>query len=329
MIDRDDSSKNALVRRPAAGDLAKADALEILKAVPEEEIWLAGQLSEQTRRAYRLDVADFCRALGVTTREDFRRVDRAAVIAWQRELKSAGVKPSTIRRKLSALSSLFTHLVDRRAADTNPVREIRRPKINRKHGTTASFSPKEARAILDAPDPQSILGLRDRAILAVGFQVGCRRAEIASMVVGSFHKNQGFDSLRFIRKGGEQHALAVHPNVASRIREYLEAAGHGEDQEGPLFRPVRGNRRGQTLRRFLDPDVIDRILRKYAKLALVATKGYSAHSMRATFITTALENGASLEDVQEAVGHADPSTTKLYDRRGYNPEKAASFFANY
>jgi len=50
--------------------------------------------------------------------------------------------------------------------------------------------------------------------------------------------------------------------------------------------------------------------------------------MRATFITTALDNGASLEDVQSA-GHADPSTTKLYDRRGYNPEKSASFFANY
>ena len=51
--------------------------------------------------------------------------------------------------------------------------------------------------------------------------------------------------------------------------------------------------------------------------------------MRATFITTALENGCSLEDVQRAAGHADPSTTKLYDRRGYNPEKSASFFANY
>jgi integrase len=58
-------------------------------------------------------------------------------------------------------------------------------------------------------------------------------------------------------------------------------------------------------------------------------RGYSAHSMRATFITTALENGAGLEDVQLAAGHADPSTTKLYDRRGYNPEKSASFFANY
>jgi site-specific recombinase XerD len=74
--------------------------------------------------------------------------------------------------------------------------------------------------------------------------------------------------------------------------------------------------------------MIDRVLRKYAaKIGL--KRGYSAHSMRATFITTALENGAGLEDVQLAAGHADPSTTKLYDRRGYNPEKSASFFANY
>ena len=69
-------------------------------------------------------------------------------------------------------------------------------------------------------------------------------------------------------------------------------------------------------------------LRKYAK-RIGLDRGYSAHSMRATFITTALENGAGLEDVQLAAGHADPSTTKLYDRRGYNPEKSASFFANY
>jgi Amidohydrolase len=58
-------------------------------------------------------------------------------------------------------------------------------------------------------------------------------------------------------------------------------------------------------------------------------RGYSAHSMRATFITTALENGAQLQDVQRAAGHRDPDTTKLYGRRGYNPKKAPSFFATY
>jgi len=78
----------------------------------------------------------------------------------------------------------------------------------------------------------------------------------------------------------------------------------------------------------MNPDAIDRVVRKFAaKIGL--DRGYSAHSMRATFITTALENGAQLEDVQRAAGHRDPSTPKLYDRRGYNSEKAASFFATY
>jgi len=76
------------------------------------------------------------------------------------------------------------------------------------------------------------------------------------------------------------------------------------------------------------PTRSNRVVRKYAG-ALGLERCYSAHSMRATFITTALENGAQLEDVQKAAGHRDPSTTKLYDRRGYNPEKAASFFATY
>jgi integrase/recombinase XerD len=78
----------------------------------------------------------------------------------------------------------------------------------------------------------------------------------------------------------------------------------------------------------MDPDAINRVVRKYVA-TLGMRRGYSAHSMRATFITTALENGAQLQDVQKAAGHRDPSTTKLYDMRGYNPEKAASFFATY
>jgi site-specific recombinase XerD len=82
------------------------------------------------------------------------------------------------------------------------------------------------------------------------------------------------------------------------------------------------------LRRHLHPETFNRILLKYVAMATL-DRGYSAHSMRATFITTALDKGASLEDVQRDVGHADPSTTQLYDRRGHNPEKSASFFATY
>ncbi|MGO9443748.1 MAG: hypothetical protein ACLPXB_03105 [Thiobacillaceae bacterium] len=78
----------------------------------------------------------------------------------------------------------------------------------------------------------------------------------------------------------------------------------------------------------MDPDAIDRVRRKHAA-AIGLTPGNSAHSMRATFSTTALDNDATVDDVQRAAGDSEPGTTKLYDRRGYNPEKSASFFATH
>jgi integrase/recombinase XerD len=129
-------------------------------------------------------------------------------------------------------------------------------------------------------------------------------------------------------KGGRRDALAINPQRAARLRAYLDAAGHVADIDGPLFRPMKHSGKRQEKRRRMDLDAIDRAVRKYAA-ALGLDRGDSAHSMRATFITTALENGAQLEDVQKAAGHRDPSTTKLYDCPGYNPEKAASFFATY
>jgi integrase/recombinase XerD len=231
---------------------------------------------------------------------------------------------STIRRRLAALSSLYKHLVRHGYAARNPVGEVERPAINRDEGATLAFSKAQARKVLDAPAEDTVAGLRDRAILSVGLQVGLRRTEIAALKVGDLHQNRGYDSLRVMRKGGRRDALAINPQTAARLRAYLEASGHGADIDGPL----KHNGKRQDERRGMDPDAIDRVVRKYAA-ELGLDRGYSAHSMRATFITTALENGAQLEDVRKAAGHRDPGTTKLYDRHGYNPEKAASFFATY
>jgi integrase/recombinase XerD len=303
--------------------------LDQLASIPEEEIWLSKQKSPRTRRAYRLDVQHFMRTLGITTPAELRQADHKAVIAWERFMRETeGAASSTIRRRLAALSSLYKHLVRHDHAARNPVGEVERPAINRDEGSTLAFSKPQARKMLDAPPEDTVAGLRDRAILSVGLQVGLRRAEVAALTVGDLHQNRGYDSLRVMRKGGRRDALAINPQTAARLRAYLEASGHGVDIDGPLFRPLRHNGKRQEERRSMDPDAIDRVVRKYAG-ALGLDRGYSAHSMRATFITTALENGAQLEDVQKAAGHRDPGTTKLYDRRGYNPEKAASFFATY
>jgi integrase/recombinase XerD len=300
-----------------------------LADIPEEEIWLSKQKSARTRRAYRLDVQHFMRTLSISSPEELRQADHKAAIAWERYMREVEhAASSTIRRRLAALSSLYKHLVRHGHAPRNPVGEVERPAINRDEGATTAFSKAQARKLLDLPGEDTIAGLRDRAILSVGLQVGLRRAEIAALKVGDLHQNRGYDSLRVMRKGGRRDALAINPQTAARLRAYLDKAGHGADIDGPLFRPLRHNGKRRDERRGMDPDAIDRVVRKYAAV-LGLDRGYSAHSMRATFITTALENGAQLEDVQKAAGHRDPSTTKLYDRRGYNPEKAASFFATY
>jgi integrase/recombinase XerD len=320
---------------PIATGPARISTIAQLAAIPEEEIWLQKQKSARTRRAYRQDVEHFLRTLAIESAADLRQADHKAVIAWERHMREVErAAASTIRRRLAALSSLYKHLVRHGHAVRNPVGEVERPAINRDERSILAFSKAQARKMLDAPPTETpqgkphIAGLRDRAILSVGLQVGLRRAEIAALKVGDMHQNRGYDSLRVMRKGGRRDALAINPQTAARLRAYLEAAGHGADIDGPLFRPLKHNGKRAEGRRHMDPDAIDRVVRKYAA-AFGLDRGYSAHSMRATFITTALENGAQLEDVQKAAGHCDPSTTKLYDRRGYNPEKAASFFATY
>ena len=165
-----------------------------LADIPEEEIWLAKQKSARTRRAYKLDVQHFMRTLHITSYEELRKVDHRAVIAWERIMREIDeAEPSTIRRRLAALSSLFKHLVRHHHVETNPVAEVERPAINRREGSTLAFSKADAAKLLNTPAEDTIEGLRDRAILSVGLQVGLRRAEIAALSVEDLHQNRGFD----------------------------------------------------------------------------------------------------------------------------------------
>src|ERR1700731_4127444 len=192
--------------------------LERLADIPEEQIWLQKQKSARTRRAYRLDVQHFMRTLSITTAEELRQADHKAVIAWERYMREVEhAASSTIRRRLAGLSSLYKHLVRHGHAARNPVGEVERPAINRDEGSTYAFAKAEARKMLDMPAEDTIAGLRDRAILSVGLQVGLRRAEIAALAVGDLHQNRGYDSLRVSRKGGRRDALAIHPQSAQRI----------------------------------------------------------------------------------------------------------------
>ncbi len=211
------------------------------------------------------------------------------------------------------------------------MRDITRPRINRTKGSAAAFSPEQARAILDAPPRDTVTGLGDRAILSVGLQAGSRRADIAHLTVGDLQQHRGLPRLRILRKGGEDGAIVINPQTERRKSLYLASADHADDFDGPMFRPTRANHVPGTddMRRHMTPDMVDKILRKWCAKVLQTSHGFSAHSMRATFITRALENGCPFDRVQADAGHEAPSTTKLYDHRGDNDEEAAAFFATY
>ncbi len=310
---------------PHRGDIVP---LQVLAQIPEEQIWLNNFTSKHTRETYRDSVIDFIESLGLRGPEDFRMIDRAAVIAWRDKLIKDGKIPRTVKTRMSALSSLFNHLVAHDEAEKNPVKEVEAPKLRVRRGETKALSSAQARKLLNIPPEDTLQGLRDRAILSVGLQVGPRREEIAKLRVKDFHDEQGYPSLKLRRKGGSHGSVAIHQQCEQRIKAYLERAGHGNDADGPLFRPIKKNQRADKPDRHLTPKQVDNIFKHWCKVANLPAN-YSSHSMRATCATQALNNGASLEQVQELLGHAHSSTTSLYDRRGYSPERSASFFATY
>ena len=285
-------------RLPAVSTGTQLARLDAFAEIPEEEIWLRNFTSVATRRTYRTAVRDFIQSIGLRNVTDFRRVERAAVIAWRDHLTASGASIRTVKTKLSALSSLFNHLVDRNVCDRNPVREVKPPKLRVRRGETKALSAKQARKILDAPPRDSLQGLRDRAILSIGLQVGARRAEIAGLRVEDLAEEGGYAVLKLRRKGGVHGAVAIHQNVARRIRAYLDAAGHSDDLKGPLFRPVHPNQHSGEACRHLHPQQADRVFRRWCRKVGIK-RGFTSHSMRATCATTALKNGASLEQVQD------------------------------
>jgi integrase/recombinase XerD len=99
--------------------------------------------------------------------------------------------------------------------------EVERPAINCDEGLTLAFAKAQARKMRDAPFEDTIAGLRNRAILSLGLQLGLRRAEIAALKVGDLHQNRGFDSLRVSRKGRpSRRTRAINPQTAARRRAY-------------------------------------------------------------------------------------------------------------
>ncbi|UYV12378.1 MAG: tyrosine-type recombinase/integrase [Phycisphaera sp.] len=339
-------SSSEIVRvGPASERALTAGQFQGLADVPAAAVWLANIANPNTRRAYKTDVEAFVAFCGIERAEEFREVTRAHVIAWRSVLESSApptapgpdglprpLAPATIRRKLSAVSSLYDYLCNENAVESNPVAGVKRPTEGANEGKTPALSDAQARDLLAAPmkgkDPGSIKARRDRAILATYLFHALRRSEVADLRVLDMRERRGVMHFTVFGKGSKTRYVPVHPAALSAIQEYLTAAKHREDRSGALFRPVRNNRTGR-MDLAITGDGIYKLLKKYGAAAGITMDGLCLHALRATAATNALEHQADIAYVQMWLGHSSIATTRLYDRRRSRPEDSPTFKVRY
>lgn len=302
-----------------------------LANVPPEVEWFANILNANTRRLYENTVREFMTFLSIERPEEFRLVTRAHCIAYRDTLISKGKSAATIRAKLSALSSLYEYLCDKNAVEYNPVAGIKRPGEGSNEGKTPALGRKQAIALLDAPPKDNLKGKRDRAIISVFLFHALRRSEVADLKVRDMHLREGIMHFRVHGKRNKIRYIPVSPLSQRLITDYLVFCGHMDDKDGALFRPVKNNVTGDLNKHLSPHSIYSSVVMHYARQLgfHVDIDGFCAHSLRATAATNALGNDADIAKVQQWLGHANISTTRLYDKRDLKPEDSPTFKVSY
>lgn len=307
-----------------------APEFQRLAEVPAETTWFANISNAQTRRAYQSDLSSFMAFTGIQQPQEFRQVTRAHVLAWRTELEQKQLSGATIRRKLAALASLFEYLCDQNAVAFNPVKGVKRPTVESQEGKTPALSNAQARLLLDAPPADTLKGKRDRAILSVLLHHGLRREELTKLRVKDFaQERRGVPHLQVRGKGGKLRYLPLHPNTKKLVSAYLKEAGHALESCSPLFRPVSHHLATDPGRGLTPSGVYSEVVKKYMTPLGITGDNMGPHALRATAATCALENQADIAKVQEWLGHANISTTRVYDRRESRAEQSPTFKIAY
>jgi integrase/recombinase XerD len=220
----------------------------------------------------------------------------------------------TSKQHLAALRHFFDGLVTRHVILLNPALSVRGERYAVVEGKTPEITVAHARKLLASIDASHLVGLRDRAIIAILIYTASRAGAVATLRRGSFYHAGDQQMLHFDEKGGKSREIPVRHDLGQMLFGYLDAAGlRDAAKDTPLFSTAY-LKTGQLTKNSMHVVDICRMVKRRLKDASLPT-GLSPHSFRVTTITDLLEQGVPLEDVQRLAGHADPRTTRLYDRR--------------
>jgi integrase/recombinase XerC len=252
--------------------------------------------SAHTLRADRADLAEFAALLRGRGEPDPARADARALRAFLAGLHQRGLGKASISRKLAAVRSCMRFLARRGIVESNPARQLRGPRVPSR---LPSFLPKdESKDLLDAPSEDTLAGRRDRALLELLYASGLRVAECCGLDLEDLDRRHG--TVRVMGKGSKERVVPVGEIALEALDAYLDRRGGGN---GPLFRNARGTR--------LSTRSVHSIVRRRARAAGLA-RLVTPHTLRHTFATHLLGEGADLRFIQELLGHSRLSTTQRY-----------------
>jgi site-specific recombinase XerD len=220
----------------------------------------------------------------------------------------------TKTQHLAAIRKFFDKLVTRHAIVLNPATSVKTEKYQVIEGKTPEIGVEPARKLLRSIDVSTVVGLRDRAAIAVMIYTAARVGAVAKLTMKSFDHDGTQWTLRFAEKGGKSREIPVRHDLEQFLLRYLEAAQlKAEPKDSPLFRTTVRRRKELTANAMTAVDMC-RMVKRRMKAARLSAR-LSPHSFRVTTITDLLTQGVPLDEVQYLAGHADARTTKLYDRR--------------
>lgn len=297
-----------------------------------EEFFFGQLANEHTRAAYQRAVHRFLghvHDLGLSLQQITPKLVRSY-------LDRMPLSVASQKQHLAALKHFFDVCVTRHAIALNPAAAVRGRKLQVVEGKTPQVTIEQARTLLRSIDTTTPIGKRDLAVIATLVYTGARVGAVARLRVRDFQNAGHQHVLRFNEKGGKSREIPVRHDLQLMIADYITAAGIADDRDAPLFRRA-ANRKGDlktapTRRVFkrgpkagtvevfdrLDATPVDlcRMVKRRLADAELPSANLSPHSFRVTVATDLLEQDVPLDQVQYLLGHADPRTTRLYDRRG-------------
>jgi site-specific recombinase XerD len=276
--------------------------------------WQLAQSSPHTLRAYTRSMAAYCSWLDARGL-DLLGVKRPVIDGYRHTLAGA---PATVAARLAALSSFYRYALSAELITANPVELVKRPRLDPDHSSTQGLTKDQAKALLTAARAD---GPRSHALVSLLLFTGIRLSEALNAGTTDYGHDAGHRTLCIRRKGGTDGKVAVPAPAVEALDAYLGTTGRelvaGPAGAGlPIFTTATGKR--------WDPSEAFRAVQRLARATGIEGK-ISPHSLRHTFATIALDAGTTLHDLQDGMGHADPRTTRRYDRARHTLAKAAGY----